>query len=73
MNEPTDPHKDQTYIFSAKNADGSFEEVEMTAAQALDLGAGKAIAYFPHDERLSIRDDGTIVHRQSAVPLDPAA
>jgi len=55
--------------------DGTIRETELTAAQALDLGAGQPISYFPRDERLLIDDDGTITVRESAIPqqLDEAA
>jgi len=53
--------------------DGTIHETEITTEQALDLGAGAPIAYFPHDERVLVDDDGTITTRNSALPLDNAA
>ena len=55
--------------------DGTIRETEVTTEQALDLGAGVPIAYFPRDERLHIDDDGTITIRRSTIPqqLDDAA
>ncbi len=36
--------------------------------QALDLGAGKPIAYFPHDESVLVDKDNQITHREDARP-----
>jgi len=49
-------------------ADGTIRETELTAEQALDLGAGLPITYFPRDERLLVDDDGTITHHEDARP-----
>ena len=57
-----------TYTLRSINPDGTKNETEITAEQALDLGAGKPITYFPRDERLLIDEDGTITHRESAIP-----
>jgi len=64
-----------TYTLRSTNPDGTKNETEITAEQAFDLGAGNPIAYFPRDERVLIDDDGTITHRESAIPqqLDEAA
>jgi len=62
-----------TYTLRSINPDGTKNETEITAEQALDLGAGKPIAYMPQDERLLIDRDGTITHHESALPLDTAA
>ena len=64
---------EQTYTFRAVAQDGTIGETELTAEQALDLGAGKAIAYTPHDERVLVDDDGQIIHRESAIPQRPEA
>jgi len=48
--------------------DGTIRGVELTPEQALDLGAGQPIAYFPRDERLLVDEDGTITHHASAIP-----
>lgn len=64
-----------SYTFRSTNKDGTINEIELTPEQALDLGSGRAIAYWPRDERTLVDDDGTIVYRESAVPkqLDEAA
>jgi len=64
-----------TYTLRSTNPDGTKNETEITAEQALDLGAAKPIAYFPRDERILIGDVGTITHREPAIPqqLDEAA
>ena len=56
-----------SYTFRSTNRDGTINEIELTPEQALDLGSGKAIAYFPRDERLLLDEDGTIVHHGSAI------
>lgn len=58
----------ETFTLKMKDENGDSREVELDAAQVLDLGAGKAIAYFPHDERVYIDEDGTITERESAIP-----
>jgi len=60
---PTD-----NFTLRAVLEDGSIHETEITPAQALDLGAGEAIAYTPRDEQILVNDDGTITRRESAVP-----
>ncbi len=64
-----------SYTFRSTNKDGTINEIELTAEQAFDLGNGRAIAYFPRDQRIAVDEHGTIVHRESAVPqqLDEAA
>ena len=57
-----------SYTFRSTNGDGTINEVELTPEQALDLGAGKAIAHFPRDERVSVDNDGRIIRRESAIP-----
>lgn len=57
-----------SYALGSKNNDGTISEVELTAAQALDPGAGKAIAYTPRDERVLVDDEGQIIRRESAIP-----
>jgi hypothetical protein len=59
---------EQTYTFRSRNLDGSINEVEMTENQARTLMAGRAVAWWPHDERVLVEEDGTIVFRESAVP-----
>jgi len=43
-------------------------ETKITPAPALDLGAGKPIAYFPRDETIGIDGDGQVVHGEDARP-----
>ena len=62
-----------SYTLRSKNPDGTINEIELTPEQALDLGAGKAIAYAPRDERVLVDDDGEIIHRESAIPQRPEA
>ena len=64
-----------SYTFRSTNSDGTVNEIALTPEQALDLGSGKAIAYFPRDERILIDDNGTIEYHESAMPqqLDNAA
>jgi len=59
---------DDTFKLRSIDTDGIINEVEITPEQALDLGAGQPIAYFPHDERAAVDDDGQIIHRESARP-----
>ena len=70
---PPDPTERTTYTLRATNQDGTVHETELTAAQALDLGAGKAIAYTVREEQIAVEEDGTIVERDSAVPPEAAA
>lgn len=56
------------YTFRSVGQDGTVHEVKITGPQALDLGAGKPIAYTLRDERILIDEDGTITTRESAVP-----
>lgn len=62
-----------TFTLRYGDQDGTKHEVELSPEQALDLGAGKAIAYFPHDERILVDEAGTITRREDARPLRPAA
>jgi len=57
-----------SYTFRSSNPDGTINQIELTGDQALDLGAGKPIAYFPRDERVLVADDGQITYRESAIP-----
>jgi hypothetical protein len=57
-----------TFTFRSTEQDGTIREIELTPEQALDLGAGKAIAYTPRDERIVVDDDGTITYREDARP-----
>ena len=57
-----------SYTFRSKNSDGTINEIELTPEQAIDLGNCRAIAYFPHDERIAVDGDGRIIHHQSAIP-----
>ena len=45
-------------------------ETEITAEQALDLGAGKPIAYIPRDKSIAIDEGGRLIERESAVPVE---
>ena len=56
------------YTFRSRNVDGTLNEVAITPEQALDLAGGRAIAYFPHDERITVDEDGTIIYHQDARP-----
>lgn len=58
----------ENFTFSCVEQDGTRREIAITPAQALDLGAGEAIAYTPRDEQILVNDDGTITRRESAVP-----
>ena len=67
--EPLDPHAGKTRKFRAVFGD-EVHETKIAAGLMLDLGAGKPMAYAVRDESISVEDDGTTVHRDSAVPLD---
>jgi hypothetical protein len=58
----------ERFTFRSRNADGTINEIELTPEQALDLAAGQPIGYAPHDKQILVDDDGTIIHRESAVP-----
>ena len=64
---------DRTYTFRSKNLDGTIDEVEMTAEQAHNLTSGRAIAYWPHDEKILVGDNGEIIRHESAIPETPDA
>ena len=66
--EPIDPHEGKTYTLRTVAEDGEVRETAMDAGQVLDFCSGKAIAYTVRDEQIAVEDDGTIVHRESAVP-----
>lgn len=59
-----------TLRLTAEN--GDVREVEISAAQALDVGAGAALGYAVRDEEL-LADDGHIIQRESAIPPKEAA
>ncbi len=40
----------------------------MTEAQAAALASGRAVAYFPRDERVALNSDGSLTFRESALP-----
>lgn len=63
---------DPRYTLRMNFDDGTAHEIELTAGQVLDLGAGEAIAYFPRDEQILVDEDGTIIRRESARPDGPA-
>lgn len=65
---PTDPHEGKTYTLRTVAEDGEVRETAMDAGQVLDLYSGKAVAYAVRDETVAVEDDGTIVHRESAIP-----
>ena len=50
------------------DADGSVRETKLTPAQALDLGAGKPVTFFPRNETIGIDEDGQVVHGEDAPP-----
>jgi hypothetical protein len=56
------------YELRSINEDGTVNKTDITAEQALDLAAGKAIAFTPRNERITVEDDGTIVYRNDARP-----
>jgi hypothetical protein len=60
-----------TYTFRSTEPDGTVREVEITGEQALDLGAGQPIAYFPRDERVPVDEHGRIIRRERAIPQQP--
>jgi negative regulator of replication initiation len=64
MNEPT-------YTFRSRNQDGTLNEVEVTPDQALNLNAGRAMAYWARDEKTLVNDHGEITHYESAIPETP--
>lgn len=66
--ETTEPNSYLTTV----HADGSVRETEMTTDQWREIEAGRPVGYYPHDEQVLVDDDGTVVHRQSAVPPDAA-
>lgn len=55
-------------IFSSVDRAGCRQEVEMTEAQAAALASGRAVAYFPRDERVALNSDGSLTFRESALP-----
>jgi len=59
---------EKTYTLRMTDENGVVHEVALSAGQVLDLGQGRAIAYFPSDEQVLVDDDGTIIRRESAVP-----
>jgi hypothetical protein len=61
----------EQFLLRAVWNDGTTKEIELTAEQAHALGAGQAIAYHPHDERVFVTHDGRWIERESAIP--PAA
>ncbi len=65
---PADRHDDTTYALRSVEADGTTRETQLDAGQALDLGSGRPVAYFPHDERLHIDEQGQLLRSDSAVP-----
>lgn len=67
MSAPAPRLRGMSYTLRSKNIDGTISAEELTPEQALDLGAGHAIAYAPRDERLLVDDDGQIIHRESAI------
>jgi hypothetical protein len=86
MAEPIDPHADKTYRLRTVAEDGEVRETVITAGQALDFvaayrattrseglerGAVAALSHPVRDEQIVVEDDGTIVHRDSAVPEPP--
>ncbi len=60
-----------TFTFRSTNSDGTINGVELTPAQALDLGAGKPIVDFPRDERVHIGERDQITYHESATPQQP--
>jgi len=54
-------------------SDGTTHKTKITPEQAFDLSAGKAIAYFPRDERVLVDDEGQITHHDDARPQYPEA
>jgi len=49
--------------------DGTIRETELTAAQALDLGAGLGLPmHTVRDEQILVDNDGIVTVRESAVP-----
>ena len=69
---PPDPTDRQTFTLRGIAADGTIDETELTAAQALDLASGRPVGYAVREERLAVEEDGAIVKRDSAVPPDAA-
>lgn len=64
----------ETFTLRSVEADtGIVRETKLTPAQALDLGAGKAIAYAVRDEEPFIDEDGRLGVRDSAIPVRPDA
>lgn len=57
-----------SYTLRSTNRDGTKNATEITPEQALDLSAGKPIAYLPRDERILVDDDGTITTHDVALP-----
>lgn len=67
----------KTYTLRSIDQDGVVHEVEIIPEQALDLGAnvrqpGSAppLTYFVRDEQLLVGEDGELIERESAVPID---
>lgn len=61
MNEPR-------ATFRCVDGAGNRHEVELTEAQAVELATGRAVAYFPRDEKVALNGDGSLTFRESAVP-----
>lgn len=63
---------EKTYTLVLTDENGDRREVEISAAQMLDLGAGRAISYVVDEEHF-VDQDGHIIQRESAIPKKEAA
>ena len=62
---PEDPTTPETFTFRGVAQDGSIHEIELSGSQALDLIAGLGpLRELPP----AIAEDGSLIHRESAIP-----
>jgi hypothetical protein len=57
----------KTYTLVLPDENGDRREIEISTAQMLDLGAGRAISYMVDEEHF-VDEDGRVITRESAVP-----
>ncbi len=57
----------KTYTLVLPDENGDRREIEISTAQMLDLGAGRAISYMVDAEHL-VDEDGHFIQRESAIP-----
>jgi hypothetical protein len=61
----------ETFTLRLSNPGDPFvHETEITAEQALDLGAGKDVPYHPRNKQIVAGENGELIERDSAVPVE---